>query len=117
MTERLESDTACLLEEDPERLGAAAADAIQGRAEAGWRQTLTAWGRSEPLLLWTLVGVVGGVLLGGILHAAHGGPLEPSAVELLGLPVNPPSPNTPRFYSLGDAKSSLCDAKSSLRDA
>ena len=97
MTERLESDTACLLEEDPERLGAAAADAIQGRRS--WRQTFTAWGRSEPLLLWTLVGVVGGVLLGGILHAAHGGPLEPSAVELLGLPVNPPSPNTPRFLA------------------
>jgi hypothetical protein len=56
-------------------------------AKRSWLQRAVAACRSEPLLLWTLEGVAVGVALGSCLHVAHGGPLPPSQLELLGLMV------------------------------
>jgi hypothetical protein len=106
MAERRESDTACLLV-DPEAtshsgfrpLNVSEQHEEQHAESSGrwdedeadearsWLQRAVACGRAEPLLLWTLVGVALGVGVGSCLHAAHGGPLPPSQLELLGLMV------------------------------
>lgn len=104
LAERCESDTACLLveheatshsgfrplnvsEQHEEQDAETSGRWDEADAARSWLQRAVACGRSEPLLLWTLVGVAVGVAFGSCLHAAHGGPLPPSQLELLGLMV------------------------------
>lgn len=95
---RADSELSSGADEDLEHLDSSKLEAPP-LAGGGWRS----WLLAEPLLLWTLVGVLAGVALGLLLKLAQP---SPTAIALIGEAVG--CPPTPTRQTGGGCMASTC---------